>query len=83
MPVRTLPECHADSSVKKTTIEHDLNGETLIECDQQILKEIGVRKVGDRIRMLEAIKQLRKQAISEDKEKALASRTSLVRRPAL
>ncbi|KAI5290939.1 ATP binding [Ascosphaera aggregata] len=61
------------------TYEHDLNGDNLIECDQQILKEIGVKKVGDRIRMLEAIKQLRKQAVSEDKEIMMNFRSSLVR----
>jgi mitogen-activated protein kinase kinase kinase len=31
----------------------------LLECDQKILQEMGIKKVGDRVRIFVAIKQLR------------------------
>ncbi|OLL21636.1 Protein kinase byr2 [Neolecta irregularis DAH-3] len=39
--------------------DNHITGDTLLECDQQELKELGITKVGDRIRILVAIKALR------------------------
>ncbi|KAI9817068.1 MAG: ATP binding [Phylliscum demangeonii] len=39
----------------------DVNGDKLLECDQAIRKELGIRKVGDRVRILVGIKPLRKK----------------------
>ena len=36
-----------------------VTGETLMECDQKILSEMGIKKIGDRVRINVAIKQLR------------------------
>ena len=38
---------------------NNINGEALLECNQTILKEMGITKVGDRIRIDVAIKGLR------------------------
>ena len=38
---------------------NNINGDNLLECDQAILQEMGIKKVGDRVRMIVAIKQLR------------------------
>ena len=38
-------------------------GETLIECDQRILQEMGIKKIGDRVRINVAIKQLRNKSL--------------------
>lgn len=40
-------------------VENHINGDALLECDQTALKELGVTRVGDRIRILVAIKTLR------------------------
>ncbi|KAL1954682.1 hypothetical protein VTO42DRAFT_834 [Malbranchea cinnamomea] len=44
---------------------NNFNGDTLLECDQNILQEIGVKKVGDRVRISIAVKQLRKKTMSK------------------
>ena len=40
-----------------------MNGSNLIECDQSVLKEMGIKKIGDRVRLVVAIKNLRNRAI--------------------
>ncbi|KAJ9244346.1 hypothetical protein DTO169E5_1951 [Paecilomyces variotii] len=55
---------------------NNFNGDNLLECDQKILQEMGIKKVGDRVRIFVAIKQLRSKAISNRKKqniKALAA----------
>src|ERR1700761_1422972 len=42
-----------------THAANNFNGDNLIECDQKILQEMGIKKVGDRVRIFVAIKQLR------------------------
>lgn len=37
-------------------------GANLLECDQKILQEMGIKKIGDRVRIFVAIKQLRTKA---------------------
>jgi mitogen-activated protein kinase kinase kinase len=41
---------------------NNFNGNNLIECDQKILQEIGIKKIGDRVRIFIAIKQLRNKS---------------------
>ena len=40
-----------------------------MECDQEVLKEMGVKKIGDRVRMFQAIKTLRYQAFGNLKKR--------------
>lgn len=47
------------SSYANVFVENHIDGDALLECDQTALKELGVTKVGDRIRILVAIKTLR------------------------
>lgn len=42
---------------------HHFTGESLLECDQKILAEIGIKKIGDRVRINVAIKQLRNKSL--------------------
>jgi len=46
---------------------NNINGDALLDCDQNILKEVGVTKVGDRIRIMVAVKALRAHAVSRTK----------------
>lgn len=41
---------------------NNVNGESLLECDQKVLSEMGIKKIGDRVRINVAIKQLRNKA---------------------
>lgn len=41
---------------------NNFNGANLLECDQKILQEMGVKKIGDRVRIFVAIKQLRSKS---------------------
>lgn len=41
---------------------NNFNGEALLECDQKILSEMGIKKIGDRVRINVAIKQLRNKS---------------------
>lgn len=42
-----------------TTAENHINGENLMEMDQTHLKDMGIKKVGDRVRIGSQAKQLR------------------------
>ena len=46
-----------------------MTGNNLIECDQLVLKEMGIKKIGDRVRIFVAIKQLRTKAIGSNKKR--------------
>ncbi|OAP56645.1 hypothetical protein AYL99_08757 [Fonsecaea erecta] len=41
---------------------NNFTGESLLECDQKILSEMGIKKIGDRVRINVAIKQLRNKS---------------------
>lgn len=41
---------------------NNFTGESLLECDQKILAEMGIKKIGDRVRINVAIKQLRNKS---------------------
>ncbi|KAK9468293.1 kinase-like domain-containing protein [Lipomyces arxii] len=49
--------------------ENHINGEALLEVDQDVVRELGVTKVGDRVRLFVAIKSLRTKAYSTGKTK--------------
>ncbi|KAL8971516.1 MAG: hypothetical protein Q9183_001018 [Haloplaca sp. 2 TL-2023] len=48
---------------------NNVNGSNLIECDQLVLKEMGIKKIGDRVRIFVAIKQLRTKALGSNKKR--------------
>ncbi|KAA8643087.1 hypothetical protein EYZ11_006187 [Aspergillus tanneri] len=48
---------------------NNFNGSNLIECDQKILQEMGVKKIGDRVRIFVAIKQLRNKSAANRKQR--------------
>ncbi|KAL8951498.1 MAG: hypothetical protein Q9222_002525 [Ikaeria aurantiellina] len=48
---------------------NNVTGSNLIECDQLVLKEMGIKKIGDRVRIFVAIKQLRTKAIGTNKKR--------------
>ncbi|KAL8987137.1 MAG: hypothetical protein Q9177_003630 [Variospora cf. flavescens] len=48
---------------------NNVTGSNLIECDQLVLKEMGIKKIGDRVRIFVAIKQLRTKAIGNTKKR--------------
>lgn len=41
---------------------NNFTGESLLECDQKTLSEMGIKKIGDRVRINVAIKQLRNKS---------------------
>ncbi|KZS99425.1 sterile alpha motif homology 2, partial [Laetiporus sulphureus 93-53] len=45
----------------RTFREHDIRGDVLLELDQLTLKEMGIASVGDRLRILNAVKTLRQR----------------------
>ena len=48
---------------------NNVTGNNLIECDQLVLKEMGIKKIGDRVRIFVAIKQLRTKAVGNHKKR--------------
>ncbi|KAJ5241323.1 Protein kinase byr2 [Penicillium citrinum] len=48
---------------------NNFNGDNLIDCDQKILQEMGIKKVGDRVRIFVAIKQLRNKTMVDPRQK--------------
>ncbi|KAI5790117.1 hypothetical protein EDC01DRAFT_630823 [Geopyxis carbonaria] len=49
--------------------KNNITGETLLECDHSVLKEIGITKVGDRVRIFVAVKALRNRAHGNNKKR--------------
>lgn len=49
--------------------KHHINGENLLEMDKEVLKEIGIDKVGDRVRLFLSIKKLRTKAYANQKKR--------------
>ncbi|RPA83771.1 Pkinase-domain-containing protein [Ascobolus immersus RN42] len=58
--------CHKYHNV---FMENNITGDTLLECDQSVLKELGITKVGDRIKIVVGVKQLREQAYGNQKKR--------------
>ncbi|MCJ1306898.1 ATP binding [Agyrium rufum] len=59
---------------------NNVTGNNLIECDQMALKEMGIKKIGDRVRIFVSIKGLRNQAIGNHKKRNRDSMAALDRR---
>ncbi|KAI5791323.1 kinase-like domain-containing protein [Pyronema domesticum] len=50
-------------------VRNNITGETLLECDHAVLKELGITKVGDRVRLFGAVKALRAKAFGNNKKR--------------
>jgi mitogen-activated protein kinase kinase kinase len=50
-------------------LDNNINGETLLECDHGVLKELGISKVGDRVRIFSAVKTLRAKTFGNGKKR--------------
>jgi mitogen-activated protein kinase kinase kinase len=55
--------------------KNNINGENLLEMDKTVLQEIGIEKIGDRVRLFLNIKKLRTKAYANQKKR---NRVSLV-----
>jgi hypothetical protein len=44
---------------------HNFNGDNLLECDQNVLRDMGIKKIGDRVRIFVAVKQLRNKSMKK------------------
>ena len=60
-----------------------MTGSNLIECDQTVLKEMGIKKIGDRVRIFVAIKALRTKAVGNSRKRNRDSLAALDSRQAL
>lgn len=49
--------------------KNHINGENLLEMDKEVLKEMGIDKVGDRVRLFLSIKKLRTKAYANQKKR--------------
>jgi mitogen-activated protein kinase kinase kinase len=58
--------------------KNNINGENLLEMDKEVLKEMGIDKVGDRVRLFLGIKKLRTKAYANQKRR---NRVSFCPRP--
>lgn len=54
--------------------KNHINGENLLEMDKEVLKEMGIDKVGDRVRLFLGIKKLRTKAYANQKKRNRVSR---------
>ncbi|OTA98929.1 hypothetical protein M426DRAFT_68820 [Hypoxylon sp. CI-4A] len=57
------------SEYEKLFRKNNINGENLLEMDKEVLKEIGIDKVGDRVRLFLGIKKLRTKAYANQKRR--------------
>ena len=60
---------------------NNVTGSNLIECDQNVLKEMGIKKIGDRVRIIVGIKQLRLKAVGNLKKRNRDSIAALENHP--
>jgi mitogen-activated protein kinase kinase kinase len=49
--------------------KNNINGENLLEMDKSVLQEMGIDKIGDRVRLFLAIKKLRTRAYANVKKR--------------
>lgn len=61
---------------QETFCKNDIRGNVLLDVDQSALKEMGVRSVGDRIKITVAIKALRQRCAASVRSERLMSRVS-------
>lgn len=58
--------------------KNHINGENLLEMDKEVLKEMGIEKVGDRVRLFLGIKKLRTRAYANQKKRNRVFRFSFI-----
>lgn len=63
--LHTINSGHYEKLFKKNNI----NGENLLEIDKGVLQEMGIDKIGDRVRLFVAIKKLRTKAYANQKKR--------------
>lgn len=56
--------------------KNDINGENLLEMDKAVLQEMGIDKIGDRVRLFIGIKKLRTKAYANQKKRNRVCLTS-------
>lgn len=49
--------------------KNNINGENLLEMDKTVLQEMGIDKIGDRVRLFVGIKKLRTKAYANQKKR--------------
>jgi hypothetical protein len=54
---------------EKVFRKNHINGENLLEIDKEVLKEMGVDKVGDRVRLFLSIKKLRTKTYASQRRR--------------
>lgn len=64
---RNIPS--SSSRITNLNSVNNVTGNNLIECDQAVLKEMGVKKIGDRVRIFVGIKALRNKAVGNQKKR--------------
>ncbi|RKF81182.1 Serine/threonine-protein kinase STE11 [Golovinomyces cichoracearum] len=57
--------------------QNNINGENLMEIDKEVLKEMGIDKIGDRVRLFLCIKKLRTRSYAKQKKRSMDSFASL------
>jgi mitogen-activated protein kinase kinase kinase len=58
--------------------KNNINGENLLEMDKNVLQEMGIDKIGDRVRLFLGIKKLRTKAYANQKKRNRASVLHLI-----
>ena len=73
-----MPGISCSSYAPRLSISvNNVTGSNLIECDQVVLKEMGIKKIGDRVRIFVAIKQLRTRALGAQRKRTRDSIAAL------
>ncbi|RDL35343.1 putative MAPKK kinase [Venustampulla echinocandica] len=54
---------------EKLFMKNNINGENLLEMDKAVLQEMGIEKIGDRVRLFLGIKKLRTKAYANQKKR--------------
>ncbi|KAG9246364.1 BcSTE11, mitogen-activated protein kinase [Calycina marina] len=57
------------SGYEKLFRKNNINGENLLEMDKAVLQEMGIEKIGDRVRLFLGIKKLRTKAYANQKKR--------------
>lgn len=58
--------------------KNNINGENLLEMDKAVLQEMGIDKIGDRVRLFLGIKKLRTKTYANQKKRNRVSVPSLI-----
>jgi mitogen-activated protein kinase kinase kinase len=61
--------------------KNNINGENLLEMDKAVLQEMGIEKIGDRVRLFLGIKKLRTKAYANQRKRNRVSSTCYMCRP--